>query len=126
MPHSDTSPEYWYELARDDEESARILIRESAAPDIAAYHLHQAVEKTLKGIIAGKGAEVPRIHDLERLFLKAQSLGAELAESAFDAIALIQSYYSDFRYPRGDRLGPADLERISKAFGDLEKLRKDS
>lgn len=126
MPHSDTSAEYWYELARDDEESARILVRESAPADIAAYHFHQAIEKTLKGLIAEQGAEIPRIHDLERLFMKAKNLGAEFPNAAFDAIALIQSYYSDFRYPHGDRLGTEDLKRVVEAFDLLKALRKDS
>jgi HEPN domain-containing protein len=61
MPHSDSSPEHRYELASEDEESARILVRESASPNIAAYHFHQALEKNLKGSIAGKGSDIPRI-----------------------------------------------------------------
>lgn len=48
MPHNDSDPQYWFELAEDDEKSARILVREGAAPDIAAYHFHQAAEKYLK------------------------------------------------------------------------------
>jgi HEPN domain-containing protein len=84
MPHSDTSPEYWLELPQDDEESARILVRESASPDIAAYHFHQVIEKRLKAILAGKGADVPRIHDLECLFKKAQSLDVDILDDVAD------------------------------------------
>ncbi|MEI6389226.1 MAG: HEPN domain-containing protein [Spirochaetota bacterium] len=119
MPHSDTTAEYWFALARDDEKSARILLRESAAPDIIAYHFHQAIEKALKGGIARTGHDIPRTHDLERLFKTAQSYGANLDEGLFDAIALIHSYYSDLRYPRGDRLTSADAARIAAAFGEI-------
>ena len=48
MPRNDTEPHYWFELAADDEKSARILVREGATPDMAAYHYHQSVEKPLK------------------------------------------------------------------------------
>jgi HEPN domain-containing protein len=122
MPHSDSSPEYWFELASDDEESARILVRESASSDIAAYHFHQALEKILKGNIARATADIPRIHDLERLFRKAQSLGIDVPEDAFDRVALIQAYYSDFRHPRGERIGSPDLARIVRAFDEAKTM----
>ena len=122
MPHSDSSPEYWFDLASDDEESARILVRESAPPDIAAYHFHQSLEKILKGHIARATADIPRIHDLERLFRKVQSLGIDVHEDAFDRVALIQSFYSDFRYPRGARIVSSDLARIVTAFDEAKAM----
>ena len=91
MPHNDSDPQYWFELAEDDEKSARILVREGAAPDIAAYHFHQAAEKYLKGLIAAKGGEIPRVHDLERLFKLAELLGVRVSQTDFDELSLIQS-----------------------------------
>lgn len=64
IPLNDSDCDYWYSLAHDDDKSARILARKGAAADIAAYHFHQAVEKMLKGLIAQKNGEIPRIHDL--------------------------------------------------------------
>lgn len=116
MPHNDSDPQYWLELAEDDEKSARILVREGAAPDIAAYHFHQAAEKYLKGWIAAKGGDIPRVHDLERLFKLAELLGVRVSQTDFDELSLIQSYYSELRYPRGDRLEHSDLDRIIEAF----------
>jgi HEPN domain-containing protein len=116
---NDNTPEYWYELALDDEHSASILVHAGAAPNIAAYHYHQALEKSLKGLIAANKGDVPRIHDLERLFKTAESLGVVFPENAFDAFALIQSYYSELRYPRGDRLSPHDLQRIISVYQQL-------
>jgi HEPN domain-containing protein len=116
MPHSDKDPEYWFDLARSDEISARILARESGPPEIAAYHYHQAVEKLLKGLIARSGIEIPRIHDLDRLLLVAQKRGDIPVELLFDPVSLIQSYYADLRYPRGDRITVMDLAKIADAY----------
>ena len=121
MQHSDTHPEYWFDLARDDETSARILAREAGPPGIAAYHYHQAAEKMLKGLIAKRNMEIPRIHDLERLFRTAQKAGENPEEPAFDAVTLIQSYYADLRYPRGDLIGVDDLTGIAAALDVLAK-----
>ena len=70
----------------------------------------------LEGVIARGNAEVPRIHDLERLFGTAQKAGENPGEPAFDAVTLIQSYYADLRYPHGDRIGVDDLARIAAAL----------
>lgn len=123
MPLNDSDCGYWYDLARDDEKSARILAREGAPADIAAYHFHQSAEKTLKGIIAENSGEIPRVHDLDRLFKVAERLGFAFGEEDFDSLSLIQSYYSDLRYPRGERLGLQDLERIIAAYDALSFIK---
>lgn len=61
MQPNDLDPAYWFQLAADDEASARILARESGPPDIAVYHFHQAIEKLLKAHIAKSGATIPPI-----------------------------------------------------------------
>ena len=124
MPLNDRDCAYRYSLARDDEKSVRILAREGGPSDIAAFHFHQAVEKTLKGAIAEKGGDIPRIHDLERLFKTVERSGFEFKPGDFDSVAPIQSYYSDLRYPRGERLGQQDLERIIIAYETLGFLRE--
>lgn len=106
--------------------SARILAREGAPADIAAYHFHQAVEKTLKGVIAEKGGEIPCVHDLERLFKVVERLGSDFHPNDFDAVSLIQSYYSDLRYPRGERLCRPDLDRIVAAYESLSFLKPET
>ena len=65
------------------------------------------------------GGEIPRVHDLGRLFKVAERLGLEFAANDFDSVSLIQSYYSDLRYPRGERLGREDLDRIIAAYEGL-------
>jgi len=61
-------PEYWLELASHDLETCQILNREKGPQDIIIYHYHQCIEKILKSEILRTSKNIPRIHDLERLF----------------------------------------------------------
>jgi HEPN domain-containing protein len=90
MPHGDKDPEYWFDLAKSDEIS--------------------------EGLIARHGIEIPRIHDLDRLLRVAQKRGDIPVELIFDPVSLIQPYYADFRYPRGDRITVIDLAKIADAY----------
>lgn len=65
---NDNSYKYWFNLADHDIEASLILIKENGHPEIIIYHLHQAIEKILKGLILKEGEKFPYIHDLERLF----------------------------------------------------------
>ena len=55
--------EQWLKFAYDDIEAAEILISADKL-DLAAYHLQQAVEKSLKAIFVFKGLVVPKTHNI--------------------------------------------------------------
>ena len=67
MPLHDRMPEYWYELAKHDRDTVETLIREHGHPEIIIYHMHQSIEKLLKGKIISVGAVFPFIHDFEKI-----------------------------------------------------------
>jgi HEPN domain-containing protein len=51
-------------VAREDEAAARTL-RDAESPDsMVGFHCQQAVEKTLKAVLAARGVEFPFTHDI--------------------------------------------------------------
>lgn len=55
----------WIERGEHDLEVAKILLAEKGYFDAVLFHLHQAVEKYLKGFLIYKGWKLKKIHDLE-------------------------------------------------------------
>jgi HEPN domain-containing protein len=115
MSLNDKAPEYWYELAKHDRETVETLIRERGHPEIIIYHMHQSIEKQLKGKIIAAGAAFPFIHDIERLY----KILLENEKSTPDLegeIILMQSFYLDTRYPQADFLNQDDLIKAHSVF----------
>jgi HEPN domain-containing protein len=55
----------WIELANQDEASARYLFGMRPLPlEVICFHCQQAVEKTLKAVLAKHRLDIPRTHDL--------------------------------------------------------------
>jgi HEPN domain-containing protein len=84
--------------ARNDLRSAETLIATADyAEDVVGFLLQQAVEKSLKSVIAGSEREVPRTHDLEELVQLVEDsvpeLPATLASSSW-----LTPWAVDFRY----------------------------
>ena len=57
----------WLNFAKEDLISSEVLFNEGLL-NTAAYHLQQAVEKSLKAILILKGRNPPKTHDINRLF----------------------------------------------------------
>lgn len=57
----------WFRKADSDLADARRTIASEGPYDTACFHAQQAVEKYLKGVLAWRGLEIPRTHDLEEL-----------------------------------------------------------
>jgi HEPN domain-containing protein len=112
---NDQQPNYWKELAKHDTETVQVLIKENGYPDIIIYHLHQAIEKILKGLILETNNTFPYIHDLERLYKILIEKNKNYAGIDEDII-ILQSFYKDLRYPQSDLLNKTDLTEAKKAF----------
>jgi HEPN domain-containing protein len=118
MPLNDRNPEYWFELARHDVDSAKLLHRESGFADIIVYHLHQGVERIRKGLILVQGGNFPYIHDLERLFKILCDQEPRYAD-LLEPVITLQSYYQDLRYPQAEFLSSTELEKSLSAFVEI-------
>jgi len=117
---NDKTPNYWLEIAKHDIEASKILIEKKSYPDVIIYHLHQATEKILKAKILDNNGQIEYIHDLERLYKILIKLNDSYSKIE-NEIIILQSYYTDFRYPKSEFLNKKDLLKAIKLF---EKIKK--
>jgi HEPN domain-containing protein len=93
-------PAEWFAQGDLDIQAAEILLAQNGPLAIVAFHLHQAIEKTLKGFLLSTGWPLRRIHDLEILLQEAIVRDAEFARF-LAACQRITEYYIETRYPIG-------------------------
>jgi HEPN domain-containing protein len=90
-------PKDWFDKAAKD------LLRIDALLTIddlegAGFHLQQAAEKYLKGYLLGKGWELERIHDLDKLLNVARSFDQHF-DSFRATCKFVEEFYTEERYP---------------------------
>ena len=109
-PHDDSTavPRAWHEKAVGDLNAARACFESPSVPPwIAGFHLQQAAEKSLKGLLVLSGREPPRSHDLARLDYLLSEAGGSQPLSA-KAIQALQPFAIEERYPV---LSPTEIPR---------------
>src|SRR5215472_10037398 len=72
----------WLAKADGDISGARTLLA-SGQPDLAAFHVQQALEKALKALLIAAAQDVRRTHDIDQLATLARSHWPELLPSPF-------------------------------------------
>jgi HEPN domain-containing protein len=90
----------WFERGNHDLDVAKILLEEDGYFDIAVFHIHQAIEKYLKGFLIHNGWELKKIHDLELLITEAMNFDAEF-QRYLDFGRKLSGFYYEERYPPG-------------------------
>jgi HEPN domain-containing protein len=91
-------PQVLLGLARDDELAARSLLPVEGVTDaILGFHSQQAVEKSLKAVLAHRGVEFPFTHDLDGLLELCQGNGIEVPEELSD-VDHLSPYAVQLRY----------------------------
>jgi HEPN domain-containing protein len=58
----------WLEYAQTDLKACENNLNDEFVTNIVAFHAQQAVEKAFKALIAETDIEIPRVHNLIRLF----------------------------------------------------------
>lgn len=112
--------ESWMRKAQHDLDSAKVLsTADQPILDTAIYHCQQAAEKALKGYLASREREVPRVHDLGLLVRQAAQIDPEFLQWE-DAGDQLTPYSTLFRYP-GETTDP-DLAEVNEAIALAEKL----
>ncbi|HUB98832.1 MAG TPA: HEPN domain-containing protein [Solirubrobacterales bacterium] len=72
--------------AREDFSAAQVLAAtENQADHVIGFHLQQTVEKALKSVLAVRGIEIPRSHDLGYLIERLEEAEDELPRAVLDA-----------------------------------------
>ena len=112
----------WFGRGKHDLEVAKILLTEEGYFDAVLFHLHQAVEKYLKGFLIHKGWELKKIHDLELLVTEAMSFDDEF-QKYLDFGRKLTAFYYEERYPPGP-ITPYSKEEIEKMVETAEEIIK--
>lgn len=86
----------WLKAAHDDLRLTAAIIADAGLTHLAAFHCHQAIEKSFKAALEYNGCKVPRKHDL--LMLK-DLLPVELPIEDEMVLETLNSLYIDARYP---------------------------
>jgi HEPN domain-containing protein len=65
---------------KDHQALTHMLDAESFSEEIFGFHAQQAIEKTLKAWIAGRGLEYPKSHDVSALVMILEDQGEDLSK----------------------------------------------
>lgn len=109
----------WLERAMDDLRAVRVLLRDGIAMQ-AAFHLQQAVEKSLKALLVAARQDVRKTHDLNTLAELARRHWPAQVASPF-ALSYVSRWYIISRYPGDDDIGPTAAE-VQAALPEVEAL----
>lgn len=107
--------ERWLVFAEKDVLVARQLVDQPGVFDIAGFHCQQAVEKSLKGLLVLFNTEIPRIHDLSRLYAMAGRYCA--LEWDVEALDSANEFYVETRYPLHE-----DRDSLTISRSELDRL----
>lgn len=110
----------WIERGKHDLEVAKILLAEEKYSGVVLFHIHQAVEKHLKGFLIYKGWELKKIHDIELLITAALSFDDEF-QKYLDLGRQLTAFYYEERYPPGPIIS-YPKEEIEEIVGEAEKI----
>lgn len=92
----------WLQKADHDLETAqRALHAGHPITDTAAYHCHQAAEKSLKAFLASRLEPVVKTHDLMDLLTRCAAADARFADWA-DRLSELSAFGTVLRYPSAD------------------------
>lgn len=86
----------WLKAARDDLDVIRELIDKPHLTHMVAFHVEQAIEKSLKALLEEDEIETPKIHSLTRLM---NLLKREIKITNHDLLKILDQLYLDARYP---------------------------
>lgn len=117
MNPRDLADLYLKKAADDDLAAARLAPLAEVADSIVGFHAQQAIEKSLKAVLALHEIRVLKTHDLAALAHQVKELGIDLPAALEEAFELTP-YAVHERYPLGGELEPLDrpasLELVAK------------
>jgi HEPN domain-containing protein len=94
--------------ANTDISGARTLLA-GGQPDLAAFHVQQALEKALKALLVAAARDVRRTHDIDQLATLARGYWPDLVAAPFP-LAAVSQWYVTTRYPDPDAVLPTIAE----------------
>lgn len=113
-------PEEWSLKAREALTFARAGFAASGLPGFACFLARQTAELALKGFLAARDREPPRIHDLVRLVDECRQTDPSFGGTDDDAL-LLNPWYIPGRYPVHRTLAAA-AEDATAALAAAERI----
>ena len=110
----------WLERGKHDLEVAKILLAEEEYSDVVLFHIHQAVEKYLKGFLISKGWGLKKIHDIELLITEVMSFDDNY-QKYLDLGRELTAFYYEARYPPGP-ITSYSKEEIKEILEEAEEI----
>jgi HEPN domain-containing protein len=110
----------WLAFAAKDLRVARMIAPDHSLLDVTAFHIQQAIEKTLKSLLVAAAADVRRVHDINELATLAHRHWPDLVPEEF-SLAHVTSWYIVSRYPGIDDIS-LNAEEIVAALDQVEAL----
>src|SRR3989339_1856272 len=99
----------WLQYAKDDLESAEVVLKKTESYHISVYHSHQALEKIFKWFLLKDRQKFPFTHDL-RVLLKTVCDTQNL-ENLLEDVLYIDNLYPQLRYPTGETISKEEAEK---------------
>jgi HEPN domain-containing protein len=120
----------WLKKAEHDLGTARLIAdNDMLYADQVCYHSQQAAEKSLKAVLAYKGTDIPKTHNVARLIELAAEY-VEFNEDFYEFSDVLDSYATDVRYPMGDfepeASEAADALKMAEAVFSFVKSRMET
>jgi len=115
--------EEWLERGKHDLEVARFLLIKEEYSDVVLFHIHQAVEKYLKGFLISRDWKLKKIHDLELLVTEAMFFNDEF-QKYLDLGRKLTAFYYEERYPPGP-ITYYSKEEIEEILGIADEIIKE-
>ena len=116
----------WFDKGRKDIEDAEFLLDNKRAVENVSFHIHQSIEKYLKGFLICNGWKLEKIHDLIKLIEEAAKIDKSFA--GFVApLRKITNFYYESRYPVGYEIKYTNKElrqSISQAKNLIKLIKK--
>ena len=103
----------WFTHVQRDLASSDRLLAEPALPAEAAFHVQQAIEKTLKGLLAWHNIPFTKTHDLDELLGQCAAVVPEILTYRL-GLAPFARFAVDARYPGYDP--EPDVEDVRAAL----------
>lgn len=108
------------ERGRHDLETAKLLLDKRGHLDAVLFHIHQAVEKYLKGFLIQRGWKLKKIHDLETLLSEATDFDKNF-KNYLDLGRKLTAFYYEERYPPGPAT-PYPILKVKETVEEAEEL----
>ena len=109
----------WLQYAKDDLESAKVILDKTDNYHVSVYHSHQAIEKLFKWFLLKSNRKFPFIHDIKELFRLVCEIKKQ--ENFLDGILFVDNLYPQLRYPTGDKISKADAEKSLETASEVFK-----